>query len=153
MGRGLPSKSIGLGQFEREIMKYRIIPGAAILAVVFSVSESKAQTYWVESAARAAEFEPKAKTPEFKPESPAPIAIRKSSDAKTFSAARFHKTQFLILSAAVYGASLADMHQNASGKKISLVVRNQSGGKAACEAAVAGLLRSRTGHGHWSKLD
>jgi hypothetical protein len=119
MGRGLPSKSIGLGQFEREIMKYRTILGAAILAVVFSVSEGKAQTYWVESAARAAEFEPKAKTPEFKPESPAPIAIRKSSDAKTFSAARFHKTQFLILSAAVYGASLADMHQTLQERKYS----------------------------------
>jgi hypothetical protein len=119
MGRGLPSKSIGLGQFEREIMKYRTILGAAILAVVFSVSESKAQTYWVESAARAAEFEPKAKTPEFKPESPAPIAIRKNSDAKTFSAARFHKTQFLILSAAVYGASLADMHQTLQERKYS----------------------------------
>ena len=98
-------------------MKYRSILGAAILAAVFSASESRAQTYWVESAARAAEFEPKAKTPEIKLESPAPIAIKKNSDAKTFSVVRFHTKQFLILSAAVYGASLADMHQTLQERK------------------------------------
>jgi hypothetical protein len=85
--------------------------------VVFSVPESKAQTYWVESAARAAEFEPKAKAPEIKAESAAPIKIKKSSNAKTFSAVRFHKKQFVILSGAVYGASLADMHQTLQERK------------------------------------
>jgi hypothetical protein len=92
-------------------MKYRSFIGAAILAASFSVPQSKAQGYWVETAARAAAFEPKAKAPESKTESPAPNPIRKSADAKTLSAVRFHKTQFLILGAAVYGASLADMHQ------------------------------------------
>jgi hypothetical protein len=119
MGRGLPSKSSRLEQGEREIMKYRTILGAAVLAMVLSTSESKAQTYWVESAARAAEFKPKAKTPEIQPESPAAVAIKKSIDAKTLSAVRFHKKQFLILSAAVYGASLVDMHQTLQERKYS----------------------------------
>ncbi len=98
-------------------MKYRSILGAAILTVVFSASESKAQTYWVESGSRPVAFRPEVKTPELKAESPAPIAIKKSNDAKTLSAVRFHKTQFLVLSAAVYGASLADMHQTLQERK------------------------------------
>jgi hypothetical protein len=100
-------------------MKYRSFIGAAILATSFFVPQSKAQGYWVETAARAAAFEPKAKAAESKTESPEPNAIRKSADAKTLSAARFHKTQFLILGAAVYGASLADMHQTLAERKYS----------------------------------
>jgi hypothetical protein len=47
------------------------------------------------------------------------MAIKKRSDAIRVSAVRFHKTQFLILSAAVYGASLADMHQTLRERKYS----------------------------------
>ena len=100
-------------------MKYRSILGAAILTVVFSATESKAQTYSVESVSRPVAFAPEVKTPELKAESPAPIVIKKSDDAKTLPVVRFHKTQFLILSAAVYGASLADMHQTVQERKYS----------------------------------
>lgn len=103
----------------RENMKCWSIFGAAILTTSFFARQSKAQIYWVEAASRAAAFEPKAKAPESKAESLAPIAIKKSADAKTLSAVRFHKTQFLILGAAVYGASLADMHQTLQERKYS----------------------------------
>lgn len=93
--------------------------GAVVLTTFVFAPKSKAQTYSVETASRAAAFEPKAKAPESKAESPAPIAIKKSADAKPFSAVGFHKTQFLILGAAVYGASLADMHQTLQERKYS----------------------------------
>jgi hypothetical protein len=44
---------------------------------------------------------------------------KKSTDAKARSVAHFHKTQFLILGAAVYAASLADMHQTLQERKYS----------------------------------
>jgi hypothetical protein len=100
-------------------MKYRSFIGAAFLATSFFASQSKAQTYWVETAARAAAFEPKTKTPASKAESPAPNAIKKSADAKTSSMVHFRKTQFLILGAAVYAASLADMRQTLQERKYS----------------------------------
>jgi hypothetical protein len=102
-------------------MNYRSILGAAILTAVFFVPESRGQSYAAESVPRPALFTPAVKIPEIKTESmaPAPIVVKKSNDAKTVSAVRFHKTQFLVLSAAVYGASLADMHQTLSERKYS----------------------------------
>jgi hypothetical protein len=100
-------------------MKYGSIFSAAILTVVFCASESKAQTYSVEFVSRPAAFASDVKTPGFKAESLAPIVIKKSDDAKTLPVVRFHKAQFLILSAAVYGASLADMHQTLQERKYS----------------------------------
>jgi hypothetical protein len=48
-----------------------------------------------------------------------PIRIRENNNAKPLSAARFHKKPFLILSAAVYGASLADMYRTMKERKYS----------------------------------
>lgn len=92
-------------------MNYRSILGAAILTAVFFVPESMGQSYLAESVPRPALFAPAVKIPEIMTESIAPNAIKQSSDAKTVSAVRFRKTQFLVLGAAVYGASLVDMHQ------------------------------------------
>ena len=92
-------------------MNYGSILGTAILTAVFLVPESKGQSYVDESVPRPTLLAPAVKIPEVKTESAAPISVKKNNEARTLSAARFHKTQFLILSAAVYGASLADMHQ------------------------------------------
>jgi hypothetical protein len=94
-------------------MNYRSILGAAILTTVFFAPQSKGQSNAAESVPRPALFAPAVRIPEIKTESmaPAPIVVKKSNDGKTVSAVRFHKTQFLVLSTAVYGASLADMHQ------------------------------------------
>jgi hypothetical protein len=129
-------------------MNYGSILGTAILTAVFLVPESKGQSYAAESVPRPTLLAPAVKIPEIKTESTAPISVKKDNDPRTLSAARFHKTQFLILSAAVYGASLADMHQTLPGKKIFLMVRNRSAGKTSCKAARARLLRHRPGSGH-----
>jgi hypothetical protein len=92
-------------------MNFRRILGAAILTAIFFAPESKGQSYAAESVPRPALLAPAVKIPEIKTGPMAPIAIKKSNVAIKVSAVRFHKTQFLILSAAVYGASLADMHQ------------------------------------------
>jgi hypothetical protein len=100
-------------------MNYRSILGAAISTTVFFAPQSKGQSYAAESVPRPALFAPAVRIPEIKTESmaPAPIAIKKGNDVIRVSAVRFHKTQFLVLSAAVYGASLVDMHQTLKERK------------------------------------
>jgi hypothetical protein len=111
MDQRLPSKPEAIEPIEREIMDYRSIFGVAILTAVFFAPESKGQSCEAESVPRPSLLVPAVTIPEVKAESVAPIAIKKSNGAITVSAVRFRKTQFLIRSAAVYGASLADMHQ------------------------------------------
>ena len=48
---------------------------------------------------------------------PALIRLKSSNDAKPLPPVRFHKMQFLILSAGVYGASFADMHETLKQRK------------------------------------
>jgi hypothetical protein len=46
-----------------------------------------------------------------------PSPIKENHDARPVSPVRFHKIQFLMLSAAVYGAGFADMHQTLKERK------------------------------------
>ena len=100
-------------------MKYRSLFGTAILATFFFASESKAQTYSAGLPSRWAAFPREVKNSGFKTEFPARIGLRRINDGKTPPVVPFHKKQFLILSAAVHGASLADMHQTLKERKHS----------------------------------
>jgi hypothetical protein len=100
-------------------MKYRSLFGAAILTTFFFASESKAQTYSAGLPSRWAAFPREVKNSGFKTEFPARIGLRRINDGKTPPVVPFHKKQFLILSAAVHGASLADMHQTLKERKHS----------------------------------
>jgi hypothetical protein len=98
-------------------MKCRGFFGSAVFIAFFFVTDSKAQTHSDEPVFRPTVFAPETKKSDLKNEFVAPIRIRENHDAKPLSAGRFHKKQFLILSAAVYGASLADMHQTLKERK------------------------------------
>jgi hypothetical protein len=100
-------------------MKCRNLLGAAILTACLFAPISHAQVSSDAPVARLAPYERDAKNYGFKSESPAPIGLRKINDAKTPPVVRFHKKQFLILSAAVYGASFADMHQTLKERRYS----------------------------------
>src|SRR6267143_10818 len=98
-------------------MKGRNIFGAAVLMMVFFATDGEAQMHLDEPVFRPTVFVPEVKESDRKAELAAPLRTEKNHDAKPPSAVRFHKTQFLVLSAAVYGASLADMHQTLKERK------------------------------------
>jgi hypothetical protein len=100
-------------------MKGRNIFGAAVLTVIFVATGGHAQANSDDPIFRPPVFAPDAKKSDLKTELAAPIRIRANNDAKPLSAVRFHKKQFLILGAAVYGASFADMHQTLKERKHS----------------------------------
>lgn len=100
-------------------MKDRSILRAAILIVLVFSTDGRAQTHSDEPVFRPTVFPREAKKSSLKTELVAPIRIRANNDVKPLLAGRFHKKQFLILSAAVYGASLADMHQTLKARKYS----------------------------------
>jgi hypothetical protein len=100
-------------------MKDRNILRAAILIVFAFATDIKAQMHSDEPAFRPTVFAPEVKKSGLKTESVAPIRIREINAVKPLLAGRFHKKEFLLLSAAVYGASLADMHQTLSERKYS----------------------------------
>jgi hypothetical protein len=89
-------------------MKVRNILVATMLTMFLFATESKAQTSSTAPLLKPAAFAPEVKSPDFKAEPTAPV-----------SAVRFRKKQFLILSAVVYGASLADMHATLQERKYS----------------------------------
>jgi hypothetical protein len=90
-------------------MIYRGFLGLAVLTVFLFATEGKAQMHSDEPFFRPTVFASEAKKLNLKTEAVAPLRFKK--DAKPLLPVRFHKTQFLILSVAVYGASFADMHQ------------------------------------------
>jgi hypothetical protein len=100
-------------------MKCRNIFSATLLMVFSFAAGGKAQSHSDEPVFRPAALAPEIKKSDRRIELTAPLRIRKNSDAKPLSAVRFQKKQFLILSAAVYGASLADMHQTLKERKNS----------------------------------
>jgi hypothetical protein len=100
-------------------MKCRNIFGAAVLMMSVFAATGETQTHSDEPVFRPTIFATEVKKFELKTEFAAPIRIKANNDAKPLSAVRFHKKQFLILSAAVYGASLADMHQTLKERKNS----------------------------------
>jgi hypothetical protein len=92
-------------------MKCRNIFAAAVFLMFFSTTDGKAQMFSGEPVFRPTVFAPKLKEPDLKGELAPPLPIRENANAKPLSPLRFQKKQFLILSAAVYSAALADMQQ------------------------------------------
>jgi hypothetical protein len=89
----------------------RIVCGLAVLGAIFIAPVSKAQVSSSDSSPRLATLilEPK-------PTYSSVVAPVRSGDASSFrsrpkSPVRFSKARFVLLSASVYGAALADMHQ------------------------------------------
>ena len=95
----------------------RNIFGAVFLILFFSVSTVKAQASFDEPTFRPIVLTSEVKKLDLKSEFAGPVRIKENHDAKPMSPVRFHKKQFLILSAAVYGASFADMHQTLKERK------------------------------------
>jgi hypothetical protein len=96
-------------------MKHRGFLGSAVLIAFLSATDGKAQMHSDEPVFRPAVFASEVKKLNLKTEAVAPLRFRE--DAKPLLLVRFHKTQFLILSVAVYGASFADMHQTLKERK------------------------------------
>jgi hypothetical protein len=100
-------------------MQGRIIFGAAALLMIFVAIGAHAQENSDDPVFRPTVFAAEVKKSGLKTEFVAPIRIKENKDAKPLLPVRFHKEQFLILSAAVYGASLADMHETLQARKYS----------------------------------
>jgi hypothetical protein len=100
-------------------MNYRSIWGMTILGVLFAAPAVVAQTEPPESKPKLSvlllETKPSDSNPTFPPRPAEPNPLK----PKPESPVHFSKSKFVFLSAAVYGASLADMHQ-------TLAVRNNS---------------------------
>ena len=91
--------------------------GSAVLVAFLFPTAGKAQVQSDDPLFRPAVFAPEAKKSDLKIELSAETQIREHHDAKPVRARRFPKKQFLILSAAVYGAGFADMHQTLKERK------------------------------------
>jgi hypothetical protein len=98
-------------------MKWRGFFGSAVLIGFLFATDSKAQTHSDEPVFRPTVFAAEVKKSDLKIELAAPPRIKEHHDVKPVRAGRFPRKQFLILSAAVYGASLADMHQTLKERK------------------------------------
>jgi hypothetical protein len=95
----------------------RDIFGTTLLILFFSVTNVRGQASSDEPVFRPTVFTPEVKKADLKIELAAPLRIRERHDVKPVGASRFAKKQFLVLSAAVYGASFADMHQTLKERK------------------------------------
>jgi hypothetical protein len=98
-------------QAESEFVNCRTFFSAAILVAFLFAPVSKTQTIPAASDARVALFEAneiKADIGSFAPE---PLRQKSHLNGGEILLVRFHKKEFLILSAGVYAAGLADMHQ------------------------------------------
>jgi hypothetical protein len=100
-------------------MKRRSIFGPVALLVTFVVTHVHAQAHSDNPVFRPTVFPPEVKKSDLKAEFVAPIRPKENDDARPLSPVRFQTKQFLILSAAVYGASMADMHQTLKERKNS----------------------------------
>jgi hypothetical protein len=100
-------------------MNYRSIRGITILGALFVVPAVVAQTEPSESKPRLSELLADTKPSASKPTFAARPPRTNSFELNPKSPAHFSKTRFVLLSAAVYGASLADMHQTLAIRKNS----------------------------------
>jgi hypothetical protein len=91
--------------------------GSAVLVAFLFATDGKAQIQSDDPLFRPTVFAPAAKRSDLKIELSTQSRIREHYDPKPVGAVHTSKTQFLILSAAVYGASLADMHQTLKERK------------------------------------
>jgi hypothetical protein len=98
-------------------MKCRDIFSTAVLTVFLFAPNVNGQVTIDQPTLRPTVFATEVKKPDLRAELAASLRIREKNNTKPLSPVRFHKKQFLILSAAVYGAGLADMHQTLKERK------------------------------------
>jgi hypothetical protein len=98
-------------------MNYRSIRRLAILGTIFFAPGLVAQTEAPDSKPEPFVRALETKLSDSKPASPVRIAKAKPFAPKPKSPVRFSKTRFVLLSAAVYGAALTDMHQTLEVRK------------------------------------
>ena len=98
-------------QLEREFLNYRYCLGVLMLQAFLFVPGSKAQAIPVPLDAGAAFHTAERKTADPSPVVPDSFRKNESASASELPPVRFHKKQFIVLSASVYGASVVDMHQ------------------------------------------
>lgn len=92
-------------------MNFQRFIGATIFAAALCAPASKAQTAPSESDPQASSFREESKEGNISVVASAYCRKCESPEGRETSAVCFHKKQFLAFSAAVYAASLADMHQ------------------------------------------
>jgi len=98
-------------QAENEFMNCRTFLRAAILVAFLFAPVSKAQTIPAASDAPVALFEANEIKTDIGSIAPEPLRQKSRLNRGEMPLVRFHKKKFLILSAGVYTAGLADMHQ------------------------------------------
>src|SRR5271169_3859160 len=98
-------------------MIHRDFIGTTLLILFFSACNARGQASSDEPVFRPIVVAPEVNKLDLKTGFAVPVPIKASHDAKPLSPGRFRKRQFLILSAAVYGASFADMHQTLKERK------------------------------------
>jgi len=89
----------------------------ALLILFFFVGSVRGQASSDDPVYRPTVFAPEVKKSDLKIELTAPLRTAEYHDVKPVRAGRYSNKQFLILSAAVYGASLMDMHQTLRERK------------------------------------
>ena len=132
-------------------MKCRNIVGAAGLTIVCFATGGEAQMLSDEPVIRPNVFAPAVNRADLKAEVPAPIRLKGSNEAKPLPSVRTHSMQFVILSAGVYGASFADMHETLKQRKYPWWYEADPG-KTAGEATRTRLLRKRLRAGYRPEL-
>ncbi len=98
-------------------MSYRSFCRATIFAATFFAPASKAQITPVEAGGIGATFHAERKEDGFRSLTSQPAGNSESIKQSELDPVRFHKSQFIVLSAAVYAASVADMHQTLHNRK------------------------------------
>jgi hypothetical protein len=100
-------------------MNFRLVRGLAIIGVMFGARGAMAQANPSDSTSKPILLPLKTERDGSNPESPMHLTEANSSLLKPKSPGHFFKTRFVILSAAVYGAGLADMRQTLEVRKYS----------------------------------
>jgi len=121
VGQGIAnSLRAGIHQPELEFMTYLSFCRATVFAAILFAPVSKAQLLPAEPNAGGYPFRAEGKEEDgFRPVTSQPQRGNESLTQSERSPVRFHKAQFIVLSAAVYAASAADMHQTEHNRKQS----------------------------------
>ena len=108
-----------LYQPKREFVNHRYVFAATVLAILFFAPSSQAQTAPALADTRATLLSVDKKDSDSSAVSPEPLRKADALKSSELKPVRFHKIQFIALSAGVYTAAMMDMHQ-------TLHVRNYS---------------------------
>jgi hypothetical protein len=100
-------------------MNFRLIGGLVIIGAMFGARGAMAQANPPDSTLKPTLLPLQTERDDSNPASPMHLTEANSSLLKPKSSGHFFKTRFVILSAAVYGAGLADMHQTLEVRKYS----------------------------------